>query len=253
MKWTTFVLIFLAFFFNSIGQPVSPIPGGAGKIVFTAAGGTATNFLVDPEWRVTTLQAGAVWGQYGSIQGSAFYKEEWHKGYIILKGNRLIKDISLSYNIYENQIYYLQDSQALVLDASIPVEEFGLYDHKEDTNHLTIFRCGYPSTGRNNEKTFYQVIANDRIQLLKHYGKSIIESVNLASAPDKSFFDSETWFVYNASENKLTAIKKNKSSLEDALPQYTNLIQSIIQQNNFKLKTENEWASLFDELNKQAK
>ena len=253
MKRTTFVLIFLAFYLSSICQPVSPIPGGAGKIVFTAAGGTATNFIVDPDWRVTTLQAGAVWGQYGNIQGTAFYKDEWHKGYIILKGNRIIKDISLSYNIYENQIYYLKDSQALVLDASIPVEEFGIYDHKEDTNQLTVFRCAYPSVGRNNEKTFYQVIANDRIQLLRHYGKSIIESVNLASAPDKSFFDSETWFVYNASENKITQIKKNKNSLEDAIPQYSNIIQSIIQERNLKLKTENEWASLFDELNTRVK
>jgi hypothetical protein len=194
-----------------------------------------------------------VWGQYGNIQGSAFYKEEWHKGYIILKGNRVIKNISLSYNIYENQIYYLQDSQALVLDASIPVEEFGIYDHKEDSNQITIFRCGFPSTGRNNEKTFYQIMANDKIELLKHYSKSIIESVNLASAPDKSFFDSETWFIYNAAEKNITQIKKNKNSLEDALPQYSSIIQSIIDQKNLKLKTENDLALLIAELNVRVK
>jgi hypothetical protein len=236
---------------TSICQPVSVIPGGAGKSVYTAAAATSTNFIIDPEWRITTLQSGAVWGMYGNIKGSAFYKDEWQKGYILLKDKRAANDVSLSFDIYENELFYMKDSQALVLDASIPIVEFGMYDQKENRNNITVFRCGYPSIGRNNERTFYQILSDNKIALMKHYSKSVIESTNLNSAPDKTFFDAENWYVYTANDNRIIPIKKNKNSLEEALPQYSNMIQSIIEQKKLKLKAESDWVALFDEMNKQ--
>jgi hypothetical protein len=96
MKHTSLVLIFFAFNFKSICQtsraPVVPL----GAPVFTAAASTTNDFIVDPSWRVTTLQAGAVWGMYNGIKGSAFYSEEWHKGYIASQDKRIAKNISLS-------------------------------------------------------------------------------------------------------------------------------------------------------------
>jgi len=257
MKYSAFILIFFAFHFEGICQRGnsgngSILPTGPGAPIFKTGAGTPY-FLIDPEWKVTAMQAGVVWGIYGDIKGSAFYTDEWRKGYILLQDKRIAKDISLSFNAYENQIFYLRDSEALVLNAAVPVAEFGMYDNKEDSNKITIFRCGYPSIGRNDEKTFYQVLSGNRITLLKHYSKSIVQRNNYMSAPDKIFSDSEAWYIYKTAENKMVAIKKNKSALEEALPQYAGIIQSIIQQKNLKLKTENEWVSLFEELNKEAK
>jgi hypothetical protein len=252
MNHSAIILILFALHFKSICQSSRPA-ATLGPAVFTPAGATTNDLIVDPGWRVTTLQAGAVWGLYDNIKGSAFYSDGWHKGYILLQDKRIAKNISLSFNIYANQLFYLQDSQALILDASVPVEEFGINDQIEDSNKMTMFRCGYPSTGRNNEKTFYQVLSGSRIALLKHYNKSIVEINNSIGIRDKTFIDSETWYVYDPDKNKMFAIKRNKNSLIDALPQYAGIIQSIIQLKNLKLKNESDWAILFDELNNQTK
>ena len=247
MKHLLIIFIFFAFGLTSLCQ--SLVPPGAGKIVNTAAGATSTNFVIDPDWKVTTMQAGAAWGAYPNIKGSSFYSEKWNKGYILLKNKLFAKNISLSFNVYDNQIYFLQDSHVLVLNESIPVAEFGLFD-QEDSNKATIFRCGFPPVGRNTEQTYYKVISDHTIALLKHYTKSIVENTGTA---EKTFLDDETWYVYNYADNKMTAIKKNKNSLTDALPQYAQLIEAITSQKNLKLKKENDWTVLFDELNKQIK
>ena len=251
MKYPAFFLIFLSFPFKIICQ--SAIPGGVGKLVNTPAGASRANFMIDPTWKTFTIEAGAAWGIYSTIKGSSFYNEEWNKGYILLQDKRIAKNISLSFNIYDNQIFYLMDSQVLVLDAAVPVAEFGIYVRKEDSAEITIFRCGYPPINNNNSKTFYQVVSNNKIALLKHYNKSIVEKKNPADVPSKEFVDSETWYVYNTVENKIIPLKKNKNALKNALPQYAGIIETLTQQKKLKLKTDNEWVALFDELNNQLK
>ncbi len=132
----------------------------------------------------------------------------------------------------------------------MPVAEFGISD-QNDSNKITIFRCGYPAINNNTTKTFYNVVVNNKIALLKHYDKRIMEATNSIGAFEKKFIDSESWYIYNSSENKIIQIKKNKNSLLAALPQYANKVQSIIEEKSLKLKTENEWIILFNELNNQ--
>ena len=214
---------------------------------------TKRNFgydLIDPDWKAQTIQAGVLWETNNGIKGTAFYNEEWYKGYILLSDNHIAKDISLRFNIYKNEIYFLLDSQVLVVSPTMPVAEFGISD-QNDSNKITIFRCGYPAINNNTTKTFYNVVVNNKIALLKHYDKRIMEATNSIGAFEKKFIDSESWYIYNSSENKIIQIKKNKNSLLAALPQYANKVQSIIEEKSLKLKTENEWIILFNELNNQ--
>ncbi len=206
--------------------------------------GIQVNELVSPDWQARTIEAGALWGTYNGIKGTAFYNEGWSKGYILLSNNEIARDVSIRFNIYTNEIYFLSGSHVLVLDESIPPIEFEI----QETNKTTVFRCGYPAISNNTGKTFYKILADGKIALLKLYNKRIMEAINSVGAFERKFTDSESWYIYNTFTNKMIQIKKNKNSILEALPEYTNKIESIKQEKGLKLKNEEEWIILINEL-----
>lgn len=212
--------------------------------------GIKADELVDPNWKTQTMQLGASWEVNNGIKGSPFYGEDWNKGYVLLGDNHIAKNIPLRFNIYTNEIYFLLDSTVLVVSPNIPVAEFGIND-KSDSNKITIFRCGYPAINNNIQKTFYNVVVNNKITLLRHYDKRIMEAANSTGAFERKFIDSESWYIYDSSKNKMVQIKKNKNSLLAALPEYSDKIQTIVQEKNLKLKNEKDWSRLLNELSDQ--
>ncbi len=251
MKQLAIIMIFSAFIVKGTGQKIVQ-KQPTGPFTF-APKGIQSPYMVNPDWQARTMEAGALWGTYNSVKGNAFYNDEWDKGYILLRDNRIAQNIFIAFNIYTNEIYYIADSQVLVLDPLIPVAEFGIHDQKEDSTKTTIFRCGYPATDNNTDKTFYKVLVDNKISLLKHYNKKIIERNNQSGVPERAFIDSESWYIFNTREKKIIPIKKNKNSLLTALSQYADKIESILKKRNLKLKTENDWIMRMNELNNQIK
>lgn len=243
-----FILIFFLFAFSLVSKSQALSKFDWGTYVGIPKGVQIIE-MVRPDWQARTIEAGASWNKFNGVNGNTFYSEEWDTGYVLLQDNRIAKNISLRFNVYTNEIYYMEDSKVLVLDPTVSVAEFGLYEQTGDTNKISVFCCGYPTTGSNTDKTFYHVLVRGRITFLKHYIKKIMERNNSIGVPERTFIDSETWYIYDASENKMIEFKKNKNALLAALPQYSNKIRAIIQEKHLKLKGETEWVMLFNELN----
>jgi hypothetical protein len=208
------------------------------------------NFLADPDWKAATQANGVEWGTLNGIKGSPFFNEEWTSGSVLLTDNRQASNIPIRFNVYSNEIYFLRDSQVLAIDASVPVREFTLYDHRSDLAQSSLFRCGYPDTRSGNKKTFYLVLASGKLSLLIHYSKRVVERNSPIDGPQKLMDDEESWFVFSAPQNKMIEIRQNRNSLMSALPAEANRIETILSSNKMKLKQKNDWIVLFNELNK---
>jgi cupin superfamily acireductone dioxygenase involved in methionine salvage len=52
-------------------------------------------------------------------------------------------------------------------------------------------------------------------------------------------------------KREITRIKKDKSSLQQALPEYADRIEQLTKENGYKLRTEEEIAELINLLNRQ--
>jgi hypothetical protein len=233
---TVLLPVYLALAAPCMAQPIT------GKIEMTE--------LVDPEWQSMTKVAGAQWDAPG-VDGSLFYTDDWVDGYVVLSGNRLIKSVPLRFNVYTNELYFKKGDNVLVLDpATAPVEEFGFTQGEQEQAVKRVFRCGYPATGDYTTKTFYEALVNDKLSLLVHLEKKISDRLNAMKGPEKIVIDSESWFVYTSGSKELTAIKKNRKALEEALPAYAAKIESVTASLHLKLKTDNDWVTLFSMLNK---
>jgi hypothetical protein len=250
MKYISLITILCVLHAECICQSANSNFSAAGAPALLSGGFTRLTNMVDPGWRTETMQAGADWSTFNGIKGNPFYNDTWQKGYIILQGNKVAKDVMLNFNIYNNNVYYFYDSQSYVLDESAQVKEFGCRD-KEDSNKITVFRCGYPSIENNNEKTFYEIVIDDKISLFKHYSKAVVQHIDkLMGTINKELFDEAAWYVYDKSDEKIIAMKKNKNAVEEALPAYKEKIKAIIDQKKLNLKVDSDWVVLFQELNK---
>ena len=205
--------------------------------------------MVDPSWKSRVEEAGDAWKGNGYIiKGTIYYHDDMHKGYITLQNGKSAKDVLIRYNLYTHEISYIEDKTEMILDAVAPVREFG-YDYTaNDEPGKVIFRSGYPAIGKNTAKSFYQVIVDKGLALLKYTSKKILEERTELGALQKVIIDTDSWFIYNAADNNFAEIKKNKNSLMQALPQYASRIKSIIDAKNLRLKSDADWYILLNEL-----
>ena len=66
---------------------------------------------------------------------------------------------------------------------------------------------------------------------------------------EKAVLDGENFYVYDSAATTITAIKKNRNSLIEALPKYAAQIKVITAAMDGRLKKDEDWVNLFTALN----
>jgi hypothetical protein len=246
MKYILLPIACLFSFTKIFAQTISSDDKGLGPLNSPMISTQYTD-ISNTAWNSRIAETGASFESRDNVTGTLFFTEEYNKGYILLDGNRLAKNVPLRFNVYTSQVFFKKDSQVLVLDAAVPIVEFGYWDSGQ--GKAIVFRRGYPDIANFTGKTFYEVVQYGKLSLLEQHGKRIVEKRDIHGVPQKVITDAEAWFVYDVPGNKMIGIKHNKNSLLEALPEYSNAIQSILQDKKLKLRSDEDWLTLFKELN----
>ena len=207
-----------------------------------------TNIL-DRDFNAELVSAGVSIDPPPNSRGSLFFNDDWNKGFVLMKGNQMAKDVFMRFNSYTNQIFFKKGEQILVLDASIPVIGFGLEGGSDNPGKTTVFLNGYPAIGGRTPSSFYEVVAYGRLSLLKYHSKKVVEEKDQNRVPIKAVIDADYWCVYDSTTNTMTEFKHNKNSLLESLPAYAPTIRLLLEEKKLKLRSEEEWPVLFDALN----
>ena len=210
----------------------------------SGSGGMYVNQL-DKEWKLTVVSTGGSFEAGNTFSGSPFFNDEWEKGYVRLTDNRIAPDLSLKFNAYTGQIYLQRDNQALVIDKTIPVAEFGL----TEDGKVRVFRKGFPPVGDYSINTYYEVMAEGKLTLLRLHAKRIVEKRDLNHVPVQEMTNAEFWYVSDAGKGRIAEVKHNKNALLEALPAQADAIKAIILEKKLKMKSDEDWVTLFNELN----
>jgi hypothetical protein len=197
--------------------------------------------------KMTVVSTGGSMEAGSTFSGSVFYNNEWEKGYVRLSDNTLVSDLSLKLNAYTNELYLNRDGKIMVLnDAAASVAEFGL----TDPDGAKVFRRGYPAAAANTTKTFYEVVASGKLSLLKLHAKHIVEKRDINRVPVQEMTDAESYYVFDSASNRTIETRHNKNALIEALPARADAIQTIIRDKKLKMRSDEDWVTLFGELNR---
>ena len=175
-----------------------------------------------------------------------FTSRTWTAGTVKFKNGVKWENILLLFDVHSNKLYYMQDN--VPMEFTFPIDEFviGLIIAK-DTMGL-VYRSAYPAVNTNNTETFYQVLVDGKIQLLKCRAKNVGMYKDADQPEQKRFTEKEQLYVF--ADGDMVKIKKDREEVTKALPKYARKIDQIIDDLRLKLKNEEGLRKLFAELNK---
>lgn len=183
------------------------------------------------------------------FDGNPLLNENWGMGVVRFKNGKVLREMNLQLNLYENRLYFKQnDTIYFFLE---PVIEFAFtYQDENSLPVSVVYRNGYPQEGLNHTQSFYQVLADGKnIQLLRYSYKVLVDVLNYGGPVRKKYDQKDQLYLYDASSENMIPVKKEKQFFQKALPAYASVIDSILQETKNKLRTDEDITNLVKQLN----
>ena len=191
-------------------------------------------FIKDNQGRVISVQ------KYTDIQGTPFLVDTWTKAIVRLKSNGNFSNISVKYDLVEDQLLFRDVKSDQPMEFIDQVLEFKLI---ADDESWSIFKKGFKASDGNTSNNFYQVLYDGGTQLLKRKVKKVIEDRPYNSAVTvKTFNEVETYYIAKA--NEPLKIKKDKKQILTALADHAAELEKYIQENKLNVKEDQDLTKL---------
>ena len=140
------------------------------------------------------------------VEGTELLYENWLPATIKSSNGKEYTNVMVKYNLLEDVPYFLGKRDVTMIFSS-PIKEFVIEDKVGDNKR--IFRAGFPSYNQFTTSTFFEVLVDGKIKLLKKQGKRITEARAYNSATTvKSIIDDVSYYLHE--NNQLIAIKRDK-------------------------------------------
>jgi hypothetical protein len=168
------------------------------------------------------------------VVGSPFFLDGFRKASITLTNGTPYKNIDLLVDEEKHEIHVVyQGHEIVVADGS--VREFSILDTLEGKGNFYLFRSGYPAIDKNSIHSFYQVLSNGKLALLRFGKKQLVISKDPISGQESGEYKNyESYYVFQ--NGKIMEIKKEKSFLTALMVDQSDKVNQFIkdQRVNFK-------------------
>ena len=181
----------------------------------------------------------------GADVQNQFKNGQWTRGRVKFQNGQEMNNILLLFDVYQNKLYFKQGD--VTMEFVHPVYEFeiGLVIAADTAGIL--YRAYYPSVNKNTGETFYEVVVDAGIQLLRCRAKNV--NLYKDDEPEqKRKTNREQWYMYVG--GKMVYIKKDKNHIMSALPEYAAQIDKIIKDEGLNLSNSEHLIDLAVALNK---
>lgn len=158
---------------------------------------------------ITNNEGGPFKNVYDDVEGSPFFPENYCPAILVLSKGRVYQNIKTKLNLHTHEVIVIDSSHKELVTQDGLITDIIFRDSAENNYIEHEFRCGYPPIDKNNSFTFYQVLADGQLQLLKLIRKEVVEEKNIQSGEIKKTFKTyEEYYLFSGS--KLVKLKKDK-------------------------------------------
>ncbi len=167
---------------------------------------------------------------YTEIEGSPYLNDAWSRGTVKAKHNGKTYELAkMRYDLYKDELEYEENQKPY---------RFG----NEITEFVTndgIFRNGFPVTESLTARTFYQVLYDGNVKLLKRNTVRIqTEKLYSSATQTKRFMKEDALFLFK--NGTVTRLKKDKKALLEALGDKQADLEAFIKDQKLKLTKEED-------------
>ena len=190
------------------------------------------------------LNRKAIYSRSDTVEeGNYLFPQQASPATVKLKNGRVYTDIRAMVNLLDNELLF-QDSLGQNYSAVVPIDfvEFGPV---ENAATKTVFKTGFPAADGFSENTFYEVLSEGSLTLLKAYKISYVDKTSIqSSVPIRRYDTKEILYVYDK-QNGIRKIAKNKKEILETLTGKPQEISAYASSHKTNFKSEKDLADLF--------
>ncbi|MBA9079428.1 hypothetical protein [Rufibacter quisquiliarum] len=187
---------------------------------------------------------GVVGKMYSGATGSPYLYNDWTNGTVTLKDGTTYQGLNLLYDQQKDELIFSIDKNRMQTFMH-PVHEFILQVANGSGAAYTEkkFRNGFASVDGANGNSFYEVLAEGKVQLLKRTTKTIVEE----RAPGATIATKQikpTMRYYMTTPTGFVKIRKDKKEILAVLKDKSTEIAKFAENNNLSFKEDEDLAKL---------
>ena len=202
----------------------------------------------DDQFVIVDKNGGAFHSYYEGIDGHPYFIEKFMDATIGVSTGVVFNGVKARIDLYKQEIHFRlpSDSERIALPGLIT--EIILYDTVKSGIQSYKFQSGYPEVDNLKRDTYFQVLSDGKITMLKSSIKKINKSKNEMSGEVSSQFDTyEDYYLYAKYEMK--RIKKDKEYLLNLLADKRNEMEAYAKDQKLNFKSIDSIKKLVDYYN----
>ncbi|MCR8560018.1 hypothetical protein KXD93_20365 [Mucilaginibacter sp. BJC16-A38] len=181
---------------------------------------------------------------YTDIEGDPYLATDWATGTVTLQNGKNV-GATLKFDIYADRLLF-QGKNSETLEFIDKLTGFTLNITNTEISNISplVFANNFPAVDKQTENSWYQVIADGKVKLLKYYGKQTSESRAFNSATNvKTFVPFQFYYLFR--NNQMIKTSLNKKSILKAFDDYGLQTEAYLKSNNINFKSDVDLQKLF--------
>ncbi|PKK38131.1 hypothetical protein BWI96_03375 [Siphonobacter sp. SORGH_AS_0500] len=170
-------------------------------------------------------------GTYTEYENQPYVSADWSKGILLAADGKRYMVQKLNYNAYNDRPEYQE--QEKTFQPRFEVKAFVL----GDTITGAKYRKGFAAIDQQSPKSFYEVLVDRQVKLLKYTKANLLDVTSFNSATRQKKFDFNTMYYLVKPDQSIVRIKKDKKSILEALPEQAERIEEIAKERKSKMKS----------------
>jgi len=175
-----------------------------------------------------------------SAYGNRYLLKDWSPGIVRFTSGREVKDFRLKFDCLQHKL--LLQFKGSTFAAESRVREFVLITGSGKRKDSLLFRKGFPAVEKTSANTYFQVLFEEKVTLLRLFTKTIIEEKQVVGKPRRRLEDNEAYYLLK--EGKMILLPADKEGILQALPGQAEALSRFIAANNLRFKSPEDFLQL---------
>jgi hypothetical protein len=177
--------------------------------------------------------------------GNRYLLKDWSPGIVRFTSGREVKDFKLKFDCLKHQL--LLQFKGATFAAESRVREFVLLTGGGKTKDSLLFRKGFPAVDKTTASTYFQVLFEQKVTLLRLFTKTIIEEKQVVGKPRRRLEDEEKFYLLKA--GNMIALPADKEGILQALPDQAEALSKFITDHHLRFKSADDYLLLIRHYN----
>ena len=185
---------------------------------------------------------------YKDVAGNPYLFKDWSDGVIRFTSGRSLNQFKLKFDCARNQLVLQFDGSSFAAESK--VREFVMYPKSGKKKDSLIFRKGFPAIDKSSDNTYYQVLFEGKVILLRLFARDIIEEKQIVSTSNNKRMEEVERF-YFLMDGAMSLLPQDRNDLLKLFPNHKDPLTQFVSERQLKMRSAEdflEFAKKYNEL-----